>query len=147
MTVWRATGTARAGRLDETLCRGFIDAADIADVVVAALLGEGHEGQIHELTGPRLLTVVDAAQEIGRALGREITYTHLEPPAYREHLIAQGVPAPDAAWMAAETAPGDEELTDDVQRVLGRPARDFADYVRDAVARGVWDPASSGDQP
>ena len=34
----------------------FIDADDIADAAVAALLEDGHEGELYELTGPRLLT-------------------------------------------------------------------------------------------
>jgi hypothetical protein len=29
-------------------------------------------------------------------------------------------------------------LADGVQRALGREPRDFADYARDAAARGVW---------
>jgi uncharacterized protein YbjT (DUF2867 family) len=31
-----------------------------------------------------------------------------------------------------------------VERVLGRPARDFADYARATAATGVWNPT---DQP
>jgi len=31
-----------------------------------------------------------------------------------------------------------EIITDGVQRALGRPPRDFADYARDAAATGVW---------
>jgi uncharacterized protein YbjT (DUF2867 family) len=29
-------------------------------------------------------------------------------------------------------------LADGVQRALGRPARDFADFARRAAARGIW---------
>jgi hypothetical protein len=29
-------------------------------------------------------------------------------------------------------------VADGVQRVLGRPARDFADYAHDTAATGVW---------
>jgi hypothetical protein len=29
-------------------------------------------------------------------------------------------------------------VTDDVERLLGRPARDFTDYARHAAAEGVW---------
>jgi hypothetical protein len=34
-------------------------------------------------------------------------------------------------------------LTDGVQRALGRPPRDFADYARDAAATGVWTAATT----
>ena len=47
----------------------FIDVDDIADVVVAALTETGHEGQIYELTGPRLLHTNDVAHEISKATG------------------------------------------------------------------------------
>ena len=43
----------------------FVDADDIADVVAAALTEPGHEGQLYELTGPRTLTMAEAAAEIG----------------------------------------------------------------------------------
>jgi hypothetical protein len=32
-------------------------------------------------------------------------------------------------------------LTDDIERVLGRRPRDFADYAHDAAATGVWSKA------
>ena len=49
----------------------FLDADDIADVVVAALTDDRHIGQLYELTGPRLLTFTEAAAELSTALGRE----------------------------------------------------------------------------
>jgi uncharacterized protein YbjT (DUF2867 family) len=45
----------------------FIDADDIADVAVAALTEDGHIGQLYELTGPRLLTFAEVAEEISKA--------------------------------------------------------------------------------
>src|SRR5829696_4359637 len=43
----------------------FIDAEDIADVVVAALTKEGHARRAYEVTGPRALSFADAIAEIG----------------------------------------------------------------------------------
>ncbi len=57
----------------------FIDAEDIADVAVAALTEAGHEGQIYEVTGPRLMTFAEAVDEIARAAGRELRYTQFRP--------------------------------------------------------------------
>jgi hypothetical protein len=39
------------------------------------------------------------------------------------------------------TSPSSWYLTDGVQRALGRPPRDFADYARDVAVTGVWEPA------
>jgi uncharacterized protein YbjT (DUF2867 family) len=46
----------------------FIDADDIADVVVAALTDDSHNGKIYEVTGPRLLTFKQAISEIASRL-------------------------------------------------------------------------------
>ena len=61
----------------------FVDADDIADVVVAALTGDGHDGEIYEVTGPRLLTFADVAQEISRATGGEVRFL----PISREDFV------------------------------------------------------------
>ena len=34
-------------------------------------------------------------------------------------------------------------LSDGVQRALGRPPRDFADYTRAAAATGVWNASAA----
>ncbi|HEV3497744.1 MAG TPA: NAD(P)H-binding protein, partial [Actinomycetes bacterium] len=46
------------------LTEPFIDADDIADVAVAALTGDGHVGQLYEVTGPRLLGWAQAVAEL-----------------------------------------------------------------------------------
>ncbi|MEK8225105.1 hypothetical protein NKG05_01585 [Oerskovia sp. M15] len=50
----------------------FVDLEDVADVAVAALTQDGHEGRVYELTGPRLLTFGEALAEIGAASGRAV---------------------------------------------------------------------------
>ena len=45
----------------------LIDADDIADVAIAALIEDGHAGQIYEVTGPRVLTFPEAVEEIAGA--------------------------------------------------------------------------------
>jgi len=60
--------TLPAGEVGEP----FVDADDIADVVVDALTEDGHARQVYELTGPRLLTFADAVDEIASATGRAI---------------------------------------------------------------------------
>ncbi len=120
----------------------FVDADDIADVAVAALTEDGHVGQLYELTGPRLLTFAEAVQEIAQATGREIRYV---PVSVEEHAAAaaeHGVPAEVVdlvTYLFIEVLDGrNARLADGVQHALGREPRDFADYVRDVAARGVW---------
>ncbi|MUL41331.1 NAD(P)H-binding protein [Streptomonospora sp. PA3] len=121
----------------------FTDAEDIADVAVAALTGDGHAGRIHDVTGPRLLTFADAVGEIAAAARREVRYLPVTPERFVAALTGRGVPAEYATQLAgllAEVFDGRRaEVTDTVERVLGRPPRDFADYAREAAATGVWD--------
>jgi uncharacterized protein YbjT (DUF2867 family) len=121
----------------------FVDVDDIADVAVAALTEEGHEGEVYELTGPRLLTFEEAVGEIARAANREIRYVPLSMPEFESLLAEQEVPA-EYVWLLtylfSEVLDGrNAYLTDGVQRALGREPRDFANYAREAAATGIWD--------
>ena len=121
----------------------FVDADDIADVAVAALTQDGHAGQIYELTGPRLLTLAEAAAEISKAAGREIRYVPVSAEEYAATAARQGVPGEVIdllTYLFGEVLDGrNAHLADGVRRALGREPRDFTDYARDAAASGVWD--------
>jgi uncharacterized protein YbjT (DUF2867 family) len=123
----------------------FIDVDDVADVVVAALTEEGHTGQVYEVTGPRLLTFADVASELSAATGRTISYVDVTPEEYLAGAVAAGIPAEEAApfveLFAVVLDGHNAHLTDGVQRALGRPPRDFAEYAKAAAATGVWDAA------
>lgn len=120
----------------------FLDADDIADVAAAVLTQAGHTGQVYELTGPRLLTFADAVAEIAAATGRPIGYTAVPAADYAEALAAEGVPAKVIellTYLFTTVLDGrNAQLGDGIRQVLGRPARDFADYARDAAGTGIW---------
>jgi uncharacterized protein YbjT (DUF2867 family) len=124
----------------------FVDADDIADVAVAALTDDRHIGELYELTGPRLLTFTDAVGEIAKATDRDIHYQPVSIDEHEANLREQGVPAEAIellTYLFSEVLDGrNAHLTDGVERALGRPPRDFADYVRDTAATGVWNSAS-----
>jgi uncharacterized protein YbjT (DUF2867 family) len=120
----------------------FIDADDIADVVVAALTEDGHAGQLYEVTGPRLLTFAEAVAEIAAATGREIRYVQISPEEYAAALAEEGVPA-DFIWLVTYLFTTildgrNAQVKDGVQRALGWEPRDFSDYARTTAATGVW---------
>jgi len=121
----------------------FVDVDDIADAAVAALTQEGHSGELYELTGPRLLTFAEAVGEIGRACGRDLRYVQVSPEDYAAALAAEQVPADVVAllgYLFGEVLDGrNAQITDGVQRALGRAPRDFAQFARDAAAGGAWD--------
>lgn len=116
----------------------FVDAQDIADVAVAALTADGHAGQVYELTGPRGLTFAEAVATMAKAAGREIEFVELTPSAYREELLADGVPVEFAdelnAVFTAIRAGHVSSPGDGVRRALGRDPIDFADYATRAAS-------------
>ena len=120
----------------------FVDADDIADVAVAALTEPGHVGEIYEVTGPRLLTLAEVAAEISKATGRGIPYVPVPHEAFIAGVTESGAPT-DIVWILdylfATVLDGrNAYVTDGVERALGRPPRDFADYAREMAAAGVW---------
>ena len=126
----------------EDLAEPFIDADDIADVAVAALTEDGHVGQLYEVTGPRLLGWAQAVAEIAAAASHPIRYLPVSLEEYASLLLADQVPADYVKMLTevfAEVLDGrNAYLGDGVQRALGRPPRDFADFARDAAATGIW---------
>jgi uncharacterized protein YbjT (DUF2867 family) len=115
----------------------FVDAEDIADVVTAALVDARHEGQIYDLTGPRLLTFHDAAAEISKFAARPVRYTPVSGEAYGE-MLAPYLPAPEVAFLVelfGMLLDGHNALlTDGVARALGRPPRDFTEFAQSAAS-------------
>lgn len=121
----------------------FVDVEDIADVAVAALTEEGHDGQVYEVTGPEALSFSSALGEIGAACGREVRHVRVPLEAFVGELSSAGVPDDVVGLMAylfGEVLDGRNAApADGVRRALGREPRSFADYARRAAATGVWD--------
>jgi uncharacterized protein YbjT (DUF2867 family) len=135
--VLRGTLEFPAGEVREP----FVDLDDVADVVTAALTDARHEGQIYDLTGPRLLTFADAMAEISRASGQRVSYRAIDKGAYAS-VLAQVMPAAEADFLSelfAQVLDGHNALlSDGVERALGRKPRDFSEFARDAARAGVW---------
>jgi uncharacterized protein YbjT (DUF2867 family) len=124
----------------------FIDVNDIADVAVAALTEEGHAFEIYEVTGPRMLTFTELAQEISRAAGREVQFIEIPGETFSQAITESGAPD-DIVWLLnylfERILDGrNAYLGDGVQRALGREPIDFTVYASDVAASGVWNKAA-----
>tara|TARA_R110002096_G_scaffold6206_4_gene28555 strand:+ start:26748 stop:27611 length:864 start_codon:yes stop_codon:yes gene_type:complete len=120
----------------------FVDANDIADVAVAALTEDGHNGEIYEVTGPRLLTFEDAADEISRAAGREVSFIGIPKNDFAGAIADSGAPQ-EIAWLLNylfDTVLDGRNayVCDGVQRALGREPTDFSEFVDRIAASGEW---------
>ncbi|MBJ9969333.1 NmrA family NAD(P)-binding protein [Burkholderia seminalis] len=120
----------------------FVDADDIADVVVAALTDVRFAGRVIEVTGPRALTFAEAVGEIARAAGRPVAYREISHDAFVAGLHEVGVPEPVVALLddlfRVVLDGRNSAVAQGVEETLGRPAHDFADYARAVAATGVW---------
>ncbi|MFI9383042.1 NAD(P)H-binding protein [Kutzneria sp. NPDC052558] len=116
--------------------RALIHEEDIAAVGVLALTTDSLVGQRPVLTGPAAISQLEQAETIGRAIGRPVRFEELPDDVARRELfpgrpaaVADGLIAAHAALV---THP--EVVTDTVPRLLGRPARTFADWAADHAA-------------
>jgi uncharacterized protein YbjT (DUF2867 family) len=128
----------------------FIDVNDIADVAVAALTEDGHAGEVYEVTGPRMLTFGDLAQEISAAASRPVEFQRVPKDAFAHAIKDSGAPD-NIAWLLNylfDTVLDGRNayLADGVQRALGREPTDFADFARDIAASGQWDVTAVTDE-
>ncbi|MFI6951388.1 NmrA family transcriptional regulator [Streptomyces sp. NPDC050422] len=121
----------------------FVDVDDLADVVVAALCGDGGAGTVHELTGPRALTFAEAAAELAGATGREVRYVAVTGPQYAAMLTQYGVPEAEAGFLAGLFTflldGHNAAVTDGVKQALGRDPKPFAVFAAEAARDGAWD--------
>lgn len=125
-----------------TALEPFTDADDIADVVVETLLDDKHSGKIYELTGPRLLTFEQAIAEISQYSNRHIQFQALTLEEYTIMLKAYHVPE-DHIWLAhylfEQVLDGrNSHVTHDIEKILGRKAKDFSEYATEVAATGIW---------
>jgi NAD(P)H dehydrogenase (quinone) len=107
---------------------------DIAEVAVAVLLGDGHDGRTYDLTGPEALTLDEVAAELSRVTGRAVTY---HPETLEEAYASRAAyGAPDwevTGWVTTYVAIANGELegvSGDVEAVAGHPPVGLAEYLR-----------------
>jgi len=112
--------------------------ADVADVAAAVLRAPGdHADATYLLTGPEALTFTEVAERAGALLGRQLTFEDETV----EEAYASRKAAYDAedwqldAWVSTYTAIKDgscAEVTGDVERVSGHPARTLEQALQES---------------
>jgi hypothetical protein len=89
------------------------------------------------LTGPQSLTHQQKGAIIGEALGRPLRYQEIGPAAAKQGMIAHGLPRAFVEALLARYAREVGQpvpVTGQVERILGRPARTYAEWVADHAA-------------
>ncbi len=114
-----------------------IDPADIAEVAAAALLDDRHIGGEYELTGPEVVTPRQQTEALAAALGSPVRFHELTRDEARA-AMSRSMPAEladDTLDILGSPSPAELRVSPDVERVLGRAPRPFADWaVRNVAA-------------
>ncbi|MFF8815010.1 NmrA family NAD(P)-binding protein [Streptomyces pactum] len=116
----------------------LVHEADIGAVAAVALLDDGHAGRAYNLTGPESLTSRERIAVLSRTIGRDIAFVPITHEQAVERLMATGVSRADAEYVIGWYAAPPEDATtvvDTVERVTGRPARTFAEWVAEHADR------------
>ena len=106
--------------------------SDISAVAARALLTDDLVGQRIPLTGPQAFTNSELVEVIGDVLGRPLQYREVPAALVRQRFIGLGFNAEFAdayTAMLAETLDKPALVTHDVEKILGRPATTFAQWV------------------
>ncbi len=109
---------------------------DVAEVAAQVLrsIGDGtHDGATYDVTGPESLTLAEVARQLSAASGTPVTFhNETEPEAYESRARYNAPPFEVEGWVTSyqSIAVGEmSRVSDDVQRVIGRPPVTFAQFL------------------
>jgi uncharacterized protein YbjT (DUF2867 family) len=114
----------------------YIDARDIAAVAAVTLTKPGHQGKKYVITGSEALSYRDAAEIIGKTIGKQLRFVDESPDQSRARRIREGYPpaiVESALAISAYQRTGGKTvtITNVVSDLTGRPPRTFAEFARD----------------
>ncbi|UVE51080.1 NmrA family NAD(P)-binding protein [Haloferax larsenii] len=113
----------------------FVDARDVAAVAAVVLTDDRHDKQAYDLTGPEALRYDEVAAVFTDVLDRRITYADPSIPAFVRRMLSRDRPLSYVLLMVGIYSTARfgfaGRVTDDVERLLGRPPRTVRDYVED----------------
>ena len=117
----------------------MVDVRDIAAVAVKALTQPGHGNKAYTITGPEALNNTQVAEKISKVAGKKVSYVAISDDDMRNAMQQQGTPPTIVEGlvdlMHYYIAGKAEEVSPDVERVLGRKPISFDQFARDnAVA-------------
>lgn len=121
----------------------FVDVDDIADVVTKVLVDDSYNGETITVTGPEKLTFEQAVKILAQGIGREIQYIPISIEEFKGGMKAAGLPD-SYVWLFGYLFkevlgnPHNQEISHDVEKVLGRRATSFEEYTQKNIATGVW---------
>ncbi|UAM99056.1 NmrA family NAD(P)-binding protein [Polaribacter litorisediminis] len=121
----------------------FVDADDIADVVSKVLIDDTFKGKTITVTGPQKRTFKEIVDIMSESIDKPIQYIPISIDEFKEGMRQAGLPD-SYVWLFGYLFkevlgnPENQEVSEDVAKVLGRPAKDFETYAKETAATGIW---------
>jgi (4-alkanoyl-5-oxo-2,5-dihydrofuran-3-yl)methyl phosphate reductase len=135
-TSIKAEGTVLAATAEGKI--PFIHPQDIADVATMALTSRDYDGMSLPITGPEALSYAEMTERIGAAIGKRLTFTPISEEQVRRRMIDDNAPEDviDAhlSIYRAIRVGRLAAVTDTVERVLGRKAIRFEQWIQENAA-------------
>jgi uncharacterized protein YbjT (DUF2867 family) len=113
----------------------MIDVRDISEAAARVLTTPGHEQKTYTLTGPRAVSIHDAATALSRALNKPVKYVPVPLEAADDALAKMGIDE----WMrelltdyfAAYSSNWGTAVTTDFEYIVRREPHSIEDFARD----------------
>ncbi len=121
----------------------FVDADDIADVVSKVIMDDSYNQQTITVTGPQKRTFKEVVEIMAESINKHIQFVPISIDEFKEGMKKAGLPD-SYVWLFGYLFlevlgnPDNQEVSDDVAKVLGRPAKDFEAFARETAATGIW---------
>ncbi|WP_410675299.1 NAD(P)H-binding protein [Amycolatopsis sp. cmx-4-68] len=150
LTAWG--GQIRAGDDVRYVYAGFeespLDERDLAEALAKALTDDDLLGRRIDLTGPESLSHEEMVRQIGVALGRPLRFHEVPAEPTARGMVANGLPEPFVTAMMARYAAHrlrpQFPPTPELEKILSRPPRTFAEWAADHVADFTADFEAAG---
>lgn len=123
---------------------------DCIDSAVAVLTGEGHEGQVYNITGPALQTFREVSALMAEITGRAVEYVSLDDAGQYAMFDAMGIPRRPVDDQSVAGIPWNSDdmvtfgqairggfleiVSDDVERLTGHKAGSVRSMIEQNVA-------------
>lgn len=118
----------------------YVSRPDCAAAAAGALLGDGHEGAVYDITGPALVTAADKAALASELGGKPVTPVLVDDQALTAGLVASGLPAEVAPLVVGFGAAIRErymsQLSGDFEALAGRTPQPLREVVAAGLAAG-----------
>lgn len=111
----------------------YVSHEDVADAIVGAVTGTGHENKVYELSGSEAWSAIDLAAILSEVTGKQISALDVPVSAFEDQFRAMGLPefvATGVGSFYAALGAGEYAATShDVETLAGRPSTSAKAYL------------------